>query len=163
MTQDTTHMPIELWKKTNAQKDKVMIGEPSGTAGGAILNVLNKRKLTNILVVVTRYFGGILLGTGGLTKAYTESTILAIENAGEVEKEKGYIAEIVLEYDMQKEFEYICDKNDIKIHSKEYGEKIKNEIEISEEKYVELFRKNKMKSFQNIPIILKQNKFIEKS
>ena len=113
--------------------------------------------------VVTRYFGGILLGTGGLTKAYTESTILAIENAGEVEKEKGYIAEIILEYDMQKEFEYTCDKNDINILSKEYGEKIRNKIEISEEKYVELFRKNKTKSFQNIPINLEQNKFIEKS
>ena len=140
-----------------------MTGEPSGTAGGAILNVLNKRNLTNILVVVTRYFGGILLGTGGLTKAYTEASISAIENAGELEKEYGYIAEIILEYEKQREFEYMCDKYNIKILSREYGEKIKNEIEISEEKYVELFRKNKMKSFQNIPIKLTKNKFIEKS
>ena len=57
----------------------------------------------------------------------------------------------------------MCDKYNIKILSREYGEKIKNEIEISEEKYVELFRKNKMKSFQNIPIKLTKNKFIEKS
>ena len=87
----------------------------------------------------------------------------AIENAGELEKENGYIAEIILEYEKQRKFEYLCDKYNIKIVSRGYEEKIKNEIEISEKNYVELFRKNKMKSFQNIPIKLTKNKFIEKS
>lgn len=48
-------------------------GEPSGTAGYPILNVLKKKNLTNILVVVVRYFGGIKLGAGGLTRAYTKA------------------------------------------------------------------------------------------
>ena len=55
-------------------------GEPSGTAGAPMLNILKKMELVNVLVVVTTYFGGILLGTGGLVKAYSEATKKAIEN-----------------------------------------------------------------------------------
>ena len=62
-------------------------GEPSGTAGAVILELLRGEKLSNVLIVVTRYFGGILLGTGGLVRAYTESAKQAIEKA-ESEYEK---------------------------------------------------------------------------
>ena len=54
-------------------------GEPSKTAGAPMLQVLNKNELVNILVVVTRYFGGILLGTGGLVRAYTQATQNALK------------------------------------------------------------------------------------
>lgn len=57
----------------NGQEKAVDDGEPSGTAGKPILNVLQKRKLNEILVVVIRYFGGIKLGAGGLVRAYTKS------------------------------------------------------------------------------------------
>ena len=53
----------------------MMIGEPSGTAGSPILKIVLEKGLSNVLVVVTRYFGGILLGTGGLVRAYSEATI----------------------------------------------------------------------------------------
>ncbi len=56
-------------------------GEPGGTAGRPILDVLKNRQLTNTLIVVTRYFGGVLLGTGGLVRAYTDSTNTALDNA----------------------------------------------------------------------------------
>ena len=56
-------------------------GEPSGTAGKPIYNQLVSGKLTNILVVVVRYFGGILLGTGGLAKAYKSATLNMLDNA----------------------------------------------------------------------------------
>lgn len=105
-----------------------------------MLGILSKKGLANVLVVVTRYFGGILLGTGGLVKAYSDATSIAINNAEEIDKEKGYIAELVLEYDKQGEFEYICEKNGINIISKEYTDKIKNLIEISEEKYIRIFK-----------------------
>ena len=59
-------------------------GEPSGTAGAPMLEVLNKQKIENVLVVVTRYFGGILLGTGGLVRAYTRS------NANSIRKSRIY-------------------------------------------------------------------------
>ena len=57
-------------------------GEPSGTAGMPILEVLRKEQLENVVVVVTRYFGGILLGTGGLVRAYSKSTKEGIIAAG---------------------------------------------------------------------------------
>lgn len=57
-------------------------GEPQGTAGMPVLDVLQKQGLTDCLVVVTRYFGGILLGTGGLVRAYSKSASLAVEAAG---------------------------------------------------------------------------------
>lgn len=56
-------------------------GEPQGTAGMPILNVLQKQELEDCLITVTRYFGGILLGTGGLTRAYTEAASLAVQAA----------------------------------------------------------------------------------
>ena len=60
-------------------------GEPSGTAGVPILDILRGEKLQNVLVVVTRYFGGVLLGTGGLVKAYSGATKEAIAQAEKVE------------------------------------------------------------------------------
>ncbi len=61
-------------------------GEPSGTAGRPILGQINSRNLTNVLVVVVRYFGGILLGTGGLVTAYKEAAADALDQAEIVEK-----------------------------------------------------------------------------
>ena len=61
-------------------------GEPSGTAGRPILGQINSYELTNVLVLVVRYFGGTLLGTGGLVRAYKEAAADAIENAKIVEK-----------------------------------------------------------------------------
>jgi uncharacterized YigZ family protein len=61
-------------------------GEPSGTAGRPILGQINSRELTNILVIVVRYFGGILLGTGGLTVAYKEAAADALNQAEIIEK-----------------------------------------------------------------------------
>lgn len=62
-------------------------GEPSGTAGKPILGQINSKQLTNVLVVVVRYFGGILLGTGGLVVAYREATLDAINHGEIVEKD----------------------------------------------------------------------------
>ena len=56
-------------------------GEPSGTAGRPVLHVLQGAQVTNVCVVITRYFGGVLLGTGGLVRAYSESARLALEEA----------------------------------------------------------------------------------
>ena len=148
-----------ILEKSNILEKQTDDGEPSGTAGSPMLSILQKRNLVNVLVVVTRYFGGILLGTGGLVKAYSDTTICAIENANVVKKEEGYIAEITLEYSKQNEFEYICEQNKINIISKEYTDKIRNIIEVSKEKYNEIF----INGFQNIPITLKENKYITKA
>ena len=69
-------------------------GEPSGTAGAPMLEILEKQSIYNVVVIVTRYFGGILLGTGGLVRAYSDSLKEAIKKSTLVEQEPGYEAEI---------------------------------------------------------------------
>ena len=107
-------------------------GEPSGTAGGPMLNILQKNNLCNILVVVTRYFGGILLGTGGLVKAYSDVTLEAIERADKMIKCIGIEAIAVMEYNYLEVFKYYCKKNDIYIKNCDYSNKIICKIQLEE-------------------------------
>ena len=108
-------------------------GEPSGTAGAPMLTILSKNNLANILVIVTRYFGGILLGTGGLVKAYSESCSLGLEKAGIVEKHIVQVYQIELGYSDVDKFKYFAKNNDIIILNEEYLENVKLEIGIKEE------------------------------
>lgn len=78
-------------------------GEPSGTAGRPILGQINSYELTNVLIIVVRYFGGTLLGTGGLIKAYREAAIDAIENAEILEKTIDDTFTIYFEYNLLNE------------------------------------------------------------
>lgn len=73
-------------------------GEPGGTAGKPIMDVLTGRELTNVLCVVTRYFGGILLGAGGLVRAYSKSAAEAVAKAGVVSYLPGTILDIPMDY-----------------------------------------------------------------
>ena len=73
-------------------------GEPGGTAGKPIMDVLTGRELTNVLCVVTRYFGGILLGAGGLVRAYSKSAADAVTKAGMVSYLPGTILDIPMDY-----------------------------------------------------------------
>ncbi len=73
-------------------------GEPSGTAGKPILGQINSAELTDVLILVVRYFGGTLLGTGGLIKAYKEAAADAITNAAVVEKTVDDVIEIHFDY-----------------------------------------------------------------
>ena len=86
-------------------------GEPSGTAGGPMLTTLSGQNIANVLVIVTRYFGGILLGTGGLTRAYTQGASIAIKSAGVIEKVKGIKLHIKLDYDLFGKVQYLCNQN----------------------------------------------------
>ena len=105
-------------------------GEPSGTAGGPMLNILQKSNLCNVVVVVTRYFGGILLGTGGLVRAYSDATQKVIEKCIKVYKAEGIEFEIKLDYSNLEIFKYYCKNNEIKITNIEYGEDIVLKIEM---------------------------------
>lgn len=73
-------------------------GEPSGTAGKPILGQINSFGLTNVLVIVVRYFGGIKLGTPGLIAAYREAARLALEDAGSCEMKNMFRLEVIFPY-----------------------------------------------------------------
>mgnify|MGYP002535708516 FL=1 len=107
-------------------------GEPSGTAGGPMLNILQKNNLCNVLVVVTRYFGGILLGTGGLVRAYSDSMQNALELTEKVEKCTGIEFEAELEYNNLETFKYYCRKNNINIVNIQYENTIICKIQLEE-------------------------------
>lgn len=126
-------------------------GEPSGTAGGPMLNILQKNNLCNLVIVVTRYFGGILLGTGGLVRAYSEVTQQAIEKSTKIIKVIGREMIIELDYSNLEKFKYYCKNNNINIKKIDYIDNIILKIEMEEsvkEKIIDDI-KNKKLNIQN--------------
>lgn len=99
-------------------------GEPQGTAGIPILEVMKKSNITDCAVVVTRYFGGILLGAGGLTRAYTKGASIALKAGGIVEKVKGVRLLLCMDYDMFGKIQYKCNENNWHIEEVEYTDKV---------------------------------------
>lgn len=100
-------------------------GEPQGTAGIPILEVMKKSGITDCAIVVTRYFGGILLGTGGLTRAYTKGASMAINNAGIIEKVKGVKLSIDINYDLLGKVQYLCTQNNWYMEEVTYEENVR--------------------------------------
>ncbi len=109
-------------------------GEPGGTAGQPILNVIKGAELENVLVVVTRYFGGILLGTGGLVKAYTDSAKKAISEIQIVKKTLGNLVKVEIEYQDLEKVKYYMRQNNIRISKNSFLENVELFLEIPPEK-----------------------------
>lgn len=103
-------------------------GEPSGTAGKPMLDVLEGFGVTNCLVVVTRYFGGTLLGTGGLVKAYSSAAKEALENAGLAEEVCGIRGFITVDYNSVGKLNYILSAGGIYVLDTAYEENVKLDI-----------------------------------
>lgn len=99
-------------------------GEPSGTAGKPMLEILQNKNIQGICVIVTRYFGGILLGTGGLVRAYQSATLIGLENASIYELEEGYLSDYIISYEEYGKFNYLCEKYKLPRISIDYTEQI---------------------------------------
>ena len=108
-------------------------GEPAGTAGAPMLNILQKKDLVNVVVIVTRYFGGILLGTGGLVRAYSEVTQKAIEEANLIDITMGKEYEVKVDYSNLEKLKYYAKTNNISITKIEYLNEIICSIQIQNE------------------------------
>lgn len=106
---DATHYCYAY--KFNNLKKASDDGEPSGTAGAPILEILDKKNLDNVLCVVVRYFGGIKLGSGGLIRAYSNSVREALDNNEIIELIDSYIIKITATYNDKKEIEYVFKDN----------------------------------------------------
>jgi len=106
--------------------------EPTNTAGKPILNVLEWEKLLNVMAIVVRYFGGTLLGVGGLIQAYTQATKDAIQNCNIVEKEILKEFELVHEYARTSLVAHLMEKYDIKLIEEICDEKSKKILSINQ-------------------------------
>ena len=108
-------------------------GEPSGTAGGPMLNILQKNNLCNVLVVVTRYFGGTLLGTGGLVRAYSSSVQAGLASSQIVTRISGSKLQITTDYTGLGKIQYILGENGIQILDTQYTDQVVLEVLLSDE------------------------------
>ena len=109
-------------------------GEPSGTAGIPILDIVRGMELQNILVVVTRYFGGILLGTGGLVRAYSDATKEALKQAEKVEKIWKVEYKIKISYSYYDKILYYLRTHNIPMIKSDFTEEIELYVNVEIEK-----------------------------
>lgn len=130
-------------------------GEPSGTAGKPILNSLQKHNLTNIVAVVTRYFGGTKLGVRGLIDAYSESTTAAIQNASLNKLVEIFKYEIITGYDFVDSLKYKLKNLAVEVKDIIYTDSVKLNILIEEPlndqliSYLSEFEKRGKLTFEN--------------
>ena len=103
-------------------------GEPSGTAGKPMLDVLLGEELYNTAVVVTRYFGGTLLGTGGLVRAYSKAVQEGLAQSDLIEKQYGNILEIGTDYNGVGKIQYLIGENKIPVLESEYTDKVRFQV-----------------------------------
>ena len=99
-------------------------GEPGGTAGRPMLEVLTGEDIRNVVVVVTRYFGGVLLGTGGLVRAYTQAVKEGLKNCSLGRMRYGYEVQVTTDYNGIGKILYLLGNAGIEPVSSDYGEKV---------------------------------------
>jgi uncharacterized YigZ family protein len=136
---------------TESRKKSSDDGEPGGTAGMPMLNVLEKEGFINVLAITVRYFGGIKLGAGGLVRAYSKSVRDAILGCNKVEVVKGVKVRITISYDMQKNLDYTL--RDYNIVNKVYDEKVT---------YTVLLPNDKLDLISDYDYVVVADEFIEK-
>ena len=120
-------------------------GEPQGTAGLPILEVIKNKGLVNTGVVITRYFGGIKLGAGGLVRAYAGAAADVLNNSEIVEMCEGVIFNVIVDYTLSNVIEKSF--GNALILSKEYSEVITYQLIVKKEQYIDLA--NKITDFAN--------------
>ncbi len=131
-------------------------GEPQGTAGVPVLDILKKNALTDVCCVVTRYFGGILLGGGGLVRAYSTSAKLAVESSNILNMCECYATEINMDYNLYSKISYIFPQYEIKEVSSKFEENVHLEILVKEQFFNSL--KEKLIDISNGKIDIKKIK-----
>ncbi len=138
---DARHNVYAYSLKENNLKRFSDDGEPQGTAGKPILEVLEKEELVDTVIVVTRYFGGILLGTGGLARAYTQGAKMAIEATNLLNMTPCYKVDINLNYDLYGKVQYILPQYNVKTIDTQFTANINLTIILPTEYYDSLAKK----------------------
>lgn len=114
-------------------------GEPQGTSGAPVVQMLVKEGITNVAVVVTRYFGGIKLGTGGLVRAYTSSARLGIEDAGISDVKEMSVITYKVDYSTFNRIQNFAFEEEVRILNENYGSDVEFEL-VTDPSFVESVR-----------------------
>jgi len=130
---DATHNPYAYVLQKGKVQKSTDDREPSGTAGRQILSAILSQNLKDILVVVTRYFGGVKLGTGGLSKAYYESALKVLQSCVLVKKELREKLILLFPNRYFDRVQMTLNREKVKVKKLAFGDKAKMEIEVSEE------------------------------
>ncbi len=128
---DATHNPyayvISEGEISKSSDDR----EPSGTAGRQILSAIRSQNLKDILVIVTRYFGGVKLGTGGLSKAYYESTLKVLKSCIQVKKENRERLTLIFPKEYFDQVQKILNREKVKVKKLAFGDRVRMEIDFN--------------------------------
>lgn len=128
---DASHHCYAYILKGNPQIKKFSdAGEPSGTAGKPILDIIEGNRLEDVIIIVTRYFGGTLLGTGGLVRAYQAAAREGINKSLILEKHEGELLTYCFEYDFYGKIQKFAEKEGIYIINPEFTDKIKIDLAV---------------------------------
>lgn len=129
-------------------------GEPQGTAGVPVLDVLQKQGLTDVCCVVTRYFGGILLGGGGLVRAYSHSASLAVSQSRIMNMFSCYSVKLTMDYDLYGKVSYVLPEFETRQTGSDFGNKVILNLNVKDELY-DLFIK-KLTDITNGKIVIEK-------
>lgn len=127
--------------ENNAQQKFSDDGEPAGTAGKPILDVLVRSEISNCLIVVTRYFGGTLLGTGGLIRAYQAAAMEGLAGSEVMEVLSGKRTVVKTDYNNLGKMQYICVDMKVNILQIQYGENVQIKMIINDDLYEEFVKR----------------------
>ena len=125
-----------------------------------MLNILTSQNICNVLIIVTRYFGGILLGTGGLVKAYTTASIEALNKVNIINKDLGIEVRFTVEYSDLEKLKYYLKQNNVNITNIEYFENVNVTTEMTNEKLDLLLEQKENLNFNIIESKILRKKFI---
>lgn len=132
---DATHNVYAYSLKTGQTRRYSDDGEPQGTAGIPTLDVLLKAEVTDAVVVVTRYFGGIMLGAGGLVRAYSHAASLAIEASGILQMQQCHLIQISCNYNQYGKVSSLILEYNGQIDDTSFGEHVSVQFHMSYENF----------------------------
>lgn len=132
-------------------------GEPQGTAGLPMLEVLKSKRMYKTVAVVTRYFGGIKLGTGGLTRAYSGSVADALSLASILNMQKGVLITLTPDYECYSRLLKILDNQNVSVINTDFDNQVKVTLAIKED-YLESFKSKILDTFNGKLDILEIDK-----
>jgi len=107
-------------------------GEPSGTAGKPMFNVLNHKNLINVIAIIVRYFGGIKLGAGGLSRAYGGAVSQALSNAEYHAVERRWSVKLISPFSLESQIRRVCETHGVQLQNVEYKQHVLVELEVVE-------------------------------